>query len=138
MPDKNITVKTQVGAPLHETWTYYTESEHVINWNFASEDWHCPKAINDLREGGKFKITMASNDGNMEVDLDGTYDEIRPETHIAYTLDNGRHVTVDFAEQGGQTGVTVTFEPGQKEPRDHQEKRWQGILNNFKKYVATK
>ena len=138
MPNSPITVKTQVDAPLHETWTYYTESEHVINWNFASEDWHCPSAVNDLREGGEFKITMASRDGNMEVDLDGTYDEIRPETHIAYTLDNGRHVTVDFDEQGDSTGVTVTFDPGEKEARDHQQERWQGILDNFKKYVATK
>ena len=47
-----ITVNTTVNADQSATWHYYTESEHVINWNFASEDWHCPTAINDLRVGG--------------------------------------------------------------------------------------
>ncbi len=135
MPENTITVQATVAAPLHDTWHYYTESEHVINWNFASEDWHCPAAVNDLREGGDFKITMAAKDGSMEFDLEGTYDEIRPETHIAYTLVNGRQVTVDFAEQGEETGVTVTFDPEPGQETELQRKGWQAILNNFKRYA---
>ena len=130
-----ITVQTTVAKPQHETWHYYTEAEHVINWNFASEDWHCPAAVNDLREGGEFKITMAAKDGSMEFDLEGTYDEIRPETHIAYTLVNGRHVTVDFDEQDASTGVTVSFDPEQGQDTKLQQDGWQAILNNFKAYA---
>ncbi len=136
MPANTITVNTTVAAPLHETWHYYTEAEHVINWNFASKDWHCPAAINDLREGGEFKITMAAKDGSMEFDLEGIYDEIRPETHIAYTLQNGRHVTVDFTEQEGKTGVQVAFDPEQGQEHHLQQKGWQSILDNFRQYVA--
>ncbi len=136
MPADTITVQTTAAAALEDTWHYYTEAEHVINWNFASKDWHCPAAVNDLREGGEFKITMAAKDGSMEFDLEGTYDEIRPETHIAYTLKNGRHVTVDFDEQEQQTGVTVTFDPESAQERDHQRQGWQAILDNFRDYVA--
>ena len=27
--------------------------EHIIHWNFASDDWHCPTAENDLIIGEK-------------------------------------------------------------------------------------
>lgn len=132
-----ITVNTTVNADQSATWHYYTESEHVINWNFASEDWHCPTAVNDLRVGGEFKITMAAKDGSMEFDLEGTYDEVDPESHIAYTLENGRKVSVDFSESGDSTDVKVTFDPEEKQSNDHQRDGWQSILGNFKKYVAS-
>ncbi|MBB4081078.1 uncharacterized protein YndB with AHSA1/START domain [Lewinella aquimaris] len=136
MATEQITVQTTVNASLHETWHYYTESEHVINWNFASEDWHCPAAVNDLRVGGDFRITMAAKDGSMSFDLEGTYDEVSPETHIAYTLSNGRKVSVDFSEGEGEgTGVVIDFDPEPGEDRDVQKQGWQSILDNFRQYA---
>ena len=137
MSDSSITVDTTVTAPRPEAWHYYTESEHVINWNFASEDWHCPAAVNDLRVGGDFKITMAAKDGSMQFDLEGTYDEVDPESHIAYTLENGRKVSVDFAEAGKETKVTVTFDPEAGQDRKEQRSGWQSILDNYRKYVKS-
>lgn len=135
MATDTITVRTRVDAPRSATWHYYTESEHVVNWNFASEDWHCPAAINDLRVGGDFRITMAAKDGSMSFDMAGTYDEVDPERHIAYTLSNGRQVTVDMEESSGSTEVTVTFDPEQDHPLDQQRDGWQSILDNFRKYA---
>ena len=130
-----LTVQTTVAAPKSKTWTYYTEAEHVINWNFVSEEWHCPSATNDLRVGGKFDIVMASKEGNMEVELEGTYKEVEPESHVVYTLGNDTEVNVRFSEAGDKTQVTVTFEPSEKEDRDHQRSNWQAILDNFRKYA---
>ncbi|THH40488.1 SRPBCC domain-containing protein [Neolewinella litorea] len=130
-----ITVNTTVDAPRSATWHYYTESEHVINWNFASEDWHCPAAVNDLRVGGEFRITMAAKDGSMSFDFEGTYNEVEPEHHIAYTLSNGRQVTVDFQEDSAGTDVTVTFDPEKEHSREMQQDGWQSILDNFRKYA---
>ncbi len=138
MAAKTITVETDVAVPRSITWHYYTESEHVINWNFASEDWHCPKAVNDVSVGGSFVITMAAKDGSMEFDMEGVYDRVEPEEHIAYTLSNGRHVTVDFKEQGTDTHVRVTFDPEPGQDRDPQEKGWQAILDNFKRYAESR
>ena len=134
MPD-TLTVQTTVDAPQSKTWTYYTEAEHVINWNFVSEEWHCPSATNDLRVGGKFEIVMAAKEGNMEVELEGTYREVEPQHHVAYTLGNDTEVNVRFAENGQQTKVTVEFEPNEKEDRDHQQQNWKAILQNFKRYA---
>ena len=135
MSAEPITVETDVAVPQSETWHYYTEAEHVINWNFASEDWHCPKAVNDLRVGGEFVITMAAKDGSMQFDMEGTYDAVNPEDHIAYTLSNGREVTVDFADKGNTTHVSVTFDPEPGQERDIQQQGWQAILDNFKRYA---
>jgi uncharacterized protein YndB with AHSA1/START domain len=135
MANQPISVSTTVDVPRSETWHYYTEAEHVINWNFASEDWHCPAARNDLREGGTFAITMASKDGNMEVELEGTYEEIKPEQHIAYTLENGNKVTVDFKDQDDGTRVDIRFEPDPDEDHDSQRDQWEGILGNFRQYA---
>ncbi len=90
MSNTQLTAKTTVPASPKEAWHYYTEAEHVINWNFASEDWHCPKAVNDLREGGEFVITMAAKDGSMSFDMEGTYDKVDAPRRLAYTLTDKR------------------------------------------------
>ena len=136
MAEQPITVKTTVATSPEKAWHYYTEAEHVINWNFASKDWHCPAAVNDLRVGGDFKITMAAKDGSMEFDMVGTYDEVEPYNHIAYTLSNGRKVSVTFADEQEQTAVDVTFDPEGDNPRDQQRDGWQAILDNYGSYVA--
>ena len=136
MSTEPITVQTTVVTTPERAWHYYTEAEHVINWNFASKDWHCPAAINDLRVGGDFKITMAAKDGSMEFDLEGTYDEVTPYEHIAYTFINGRKVSVDFAPQDDLTAVKVTFDPEGEHPRELQQEGWQSILDNYRRYVA--
>ncbi len=136
MSQNAITVSTQVSVPLEKAWHYYTEAEHVINWNFASPDWHCPAAVNDLREGGDFKITMAAKDGSMKFDLEGTYDEVSPHRLIAYTLSNGRKVTVGFAKTDDGTEVEVQFEPEEGQDQEDQRSGWQGILDNYRSYTS--
>jgi uncharacterized protein YndB with AHSA1/START domain len=33
-----LTVSSIVNAPIQEVWKYWTQPEHIVNWNFASED----------------------------------------------------------------------------------------------------
>ena len=47
-----ITVETTIKAPISKVWKYWTKPDHIINWNFASEEWHCPTASNDLQSAG--------------------------------------------------------------------------------------
>jgi hypothetical protein len=48
MPTPNsspkITVTATINAPRHTVWECYTEPEHIIHWNFAGDDWCCPRA----------------------------------------------------------------------------------------------
>lgn len=132
-----ITVSTQIKAPLSQVWRSWTLPQHIIHWNFASEDWHCPKAENDLREGGVFKYHMAAKDGSMAFDFSGSYSKILHNRNIDFHLDDMRKVKVTFEEVNGQVRVSEGFEAEGSQQDELQKQGWQAILNNFKKYTES-
>jgi uncharacterized protein YndB with AHSA1/START domain len=96
MKKSPITVQASIADPIQKVWDFWTGPEHITQWNQASEDWHCPKASNDLRTGGKFSSTMAAKDGSMSFDFEGEYDEVIPGELIRYTMADGREVSISF------------------------------------------
>lgn len=132
-----ITVETTVQVPADKAWLYWTEPEHITKWNTASDDWHTPSATNDLREGGSFTSRMEAKDGSIGFDFGGTYTKVTPHEHIAYTMDDGRNVTVTFTEQNGETHIVETFDPEQENSIEMQQQGWQAILDNFKTYAES-
>lgn len=133
-----ITVEATVEAPIEKVWDFWILPEHITKWNNPSDDWHTPRAENDLRAGGRFVSRMEAKDGSSGFDFGGTYDEVKKHERIAYTLDDGRKVEVRFSEDGNTTLVTETFEPEDINSREMQQSGWQAILDNFKKYTETK
>ena len=130
-----ITVETTINAPVEKVWECWTEPRHITQWNQASDDWHTPRAENDLRAGGKFLSRMEAKDGSWGFDFSGQYDTVETHKQIAYTMDDGRKVQVLFAAQNDKTTVTETFDAEQTHPVAMQQEGWQAILNNFKNYV---
>ena len=135
---KSITVEATVNAPVEKVWTLWSDPKHITQWCNASDDWHAPKAENDLRTGGKFNTTMAAKDGSVSFDFEGTYTEVEPHKLIEYGLADGRKVKIVFAPNGNDTIITETFDAEEVNAIDMQRNGWQAILNNFKKYVETK
>lgn len=131
-----LTVSTEILAPLTKVWECYTDPLHIVGWNFASPDWHCPTAENDLRVGGKYKARMEAKDGSFGFDFEAFYTDVQPEKEFSYTF-GGRTATVTFAERNGKTKVTVSFEPEAENSLELQQTGWQSILDNFAKYVTT-
>jgi uncharacterized protein YndB with AHSA1/START domain len=135
-PEKTIiTVKALVNAPVEKVWEYWGEPQHIVRWNAASDDWHTPKAENDLQTGGRFLIRMEAKDGSFGFDFSGRYDKVEPHKRIEYTMDDNRKVQVDFALDGQSTLITESFEAESENPAELQQTGWQSILDNFKKYV---
>ena len=132
-----ITVETIISAPVEKVWNYYTGPEHIMQWNQASPDWHCPASTNDLRQGGKFSSTMAAKDGSFSFDFWGIYDEVDSHKKIAYTMGDGRKADVLFTNNENDTRVTVFFEPESENSLELQQGGWQSILNSFKKYTES-
>jgi uncharacterized protein YndB with AHSA1/START domain len=130
-----ITVKSIVAAPIDELWTIWTSPDHIIKWNNASDDWHTPAAENDLREGGKFVYRMEAKDGSSGFAFSGVYEKVVPNTIIVYRLEDNRSVTVSFEQGHEGVLVTETFTPEQMNSIELQQKGWQSILDNFKKYA---
>ncbi|MGV3538932.1 MAG: SRPBCC domain-containing protein [Rufibacter sp.] len=67
-----LTVETTVQVPADKAWQYWTAPEHITKWNFATDEWQCPSAINDLSSGGRFCWRMEAKDGSMGFDYSGT------------------------------------------------------------------
>jgi uncharacterized protein YndB with AHSA1/START domain len=130
-----ITVEAEIHASVEKVWDLLTNPEHIVKWNNASDDWHTPRAENDLRIGGRFLSRMEARDGSNGFDFSGVYTDVKPLKQIDYTLDDDRKVQVSFALKRNITTVRETFEAEHVYPTEMQQNGWQAILNNFKKYV---
>ncbi len=135
---KSIQVSASINAPLERVWKCWTSPTHIVNWNSPSDDWHTPKAENDVQEGGRFVYRMEAKDGSVGFDFGGTYAEVSEKKKLVYTLDDNRKVTITFEEDEGKVLVTEIFEPEDQNSEEMQQQGWQAILNNFKKYVESK
>lgn len=130
-----ITVETTVNAPVEKVWECWTKPEHITQWNAASNDWHTPRAENDLRAGGKFFSRMEAKDGSFGFDFGGVYDAVEENQYIEYTIGDGRKVKVTFQKHGSTTKIAETFEAENTHSVEMQKGGWQAILDNFKKYA---
>lgn len=137
-PEKAIlTVESTVNAPVERAWEYWTNPEHVTKWNYASDEWHSPSGVNDLRVGGSFSFRMEAKDGSMGFDFGGIYDEVRDKEYIEYTLGDGRKVTVSFIPEGSATKIVEKFEAESTHSLELQQGGWQAILDNFRRYAES-
>ena len=133
-----ITVKATVNSPVEKVWEMWTNPEHIVKWNNASDDWHTTKAENDLRTGGKFLSRMEAKDGSFGFDFEGIYDNVIPNKLIEYSLGDIRKVKVEFEDENGKTNITEIFDAETTNSVELQRTGWQAILDNFKKYTESK
>lgn len=132
-----IEVSVRISVPRATAWACFTEPEHIVNWNFAGDDWCCPKASNDLRVGGTLNSRMEARDGSFGFDFESTYTAVEHATHLALTMGDERTWTVDFADDGeGACIVTERFDPETQNSHDMQRMGWQMILDRFAAYAA--
>lgn len=132
-----ITVVTTVNKPVDKVWELWTSPEHITKWNNASDDWHTPRAENDLRVGGKFLSRMEAKDGSFGFDFEGVYEVVKLNRLIEYTIGDGRKVKIMFTSLGNATRVIESFETESTNSTEMQKGGWQAILDNFKKYAET-
>jgi len=131
-----IRIEITILKPLQKVWDYMHEPKHIIKWNFAQENWTCPKAENDFVVGGKLKVRMQMKDRSYGFDFQGTYEEIIPLKKIVYRTGDGRKVEIQLTEvDPNTTNVVEIFEPEPQTSRQMQRDDWYAILNNFHKYV---
>ncbi len=132
---EKIVVDVSINKSNEKVWELWTSPEHIINWYFASDDWHAPRAENDLKIGGKFSISMEAKDGSMGFDFSGTYTKLNKNKLLVYQLDDGRDVRIEFKGDDGKTTIRQIFEAEETHTIDQQKSGWQAILINFKKYA---
>ena len=131
----SITVEAIVLAPIDKVWKFWTEPKHIIQWNHATDEWHCPKAENNLQVGGKFSYTMAAKDESFSFNFWGNYDLIKTNEQIDITMGDGRKWTIQFSKIGNETKIVEVFEAEKENTIELQRNGWQAILLNFKNYT---
>jgi uncharacterized protein YndB with AHSA1/START domain len=132
-----ITVETDVAAPIETVWQTYTTPEDIKQWNAASDDWHTTAATVDLRPGGAFSSRMEAKDGSFGFDFAGTYTKVIKHELIEYSFGD-RNASVEFQRSARGALVRVTFDAESTHPIEKQREGWQAILNNFARYVEAR
>lgn len=134
---QRIAIEAVVNRKRSDIWRLFNEPKHIVNWNFASDDWRCPHAEIDLRVGGRHCSRMEAKDGSFGFDFEAVYDEVIHEAKVAYTMIDGRKAETKFEDLGDSTRVSTTFDAEQENPAEMQRMGWQAILDNFKQYAES-
>ena len=134
---KVIQVETTVKSTMANVWLSWTEPEFITKWNFASDDWCCPAATNELITNGKFSWRMEAKDGSFGFDFSGKYDSIELFSLISSTLDDGRKIQIEFKATDDGVHIIENFEAEELNSLELQKNGWQAILDNFKKFTES-
>jgi uncharacterized protein YndB with AHSA1/START domain len=133
-----ITVEADIAAPLREVWDAWVTPDHITQWNFAIDEWCCPRAEIDLRAGGRFNYRMEAKDGSVGFDFEGIFTTVEPQQSLHFELGDDRRVTIEFTQTPTGTRVAETFEAEDETSAEQQKHGWQSILNNFKRHVEAR
>ncbi len=89
-----LTAETMIDAPIDTVWELWTKPQHIMIWNNTSEEWHTPRAENDLRIGGKLFLRMEKKDGSEGFDYECIYDDVVVNKKISHTTSDNRKTTI--------------------------------------------
>lgn len=132
-----ITVETNITAPLESVWEAWTTPKVIQEWNGAMSDWYCPKAEVDLHEGGKFIYQIERSDGSEVVHFEGVFKRLKLLQLIEYRFIDGRRASVHFRENSHGTSVHETIELDPSSPEAQQTSQHGHIMAYFKKIIET-
>lgn len=125
----------------------FTNPKVLKRWWAAGATWDTPLAKVDPREGGSYRLSMRTDEGEVHT-VFGTYQEVRPPERLAYTWtweegpgpamagSENTIVVIDFLEDGDGTLVKVSHSGFAAEHlRDLHIHGWQGVLANLEDRV---
>ena len=72
------------GAPRERVFEAWTNPDVLKRWWAAAATWETPLAEVDLREGGGYRLSMKTDEGDVHT-VYGEYREIRPPERLSYT-----------------------------------------------------
>lgn len=130
-----IKIEVELNHDIDKVWRYFTEPEHIVNWYYASDDWHCPRATNILSVGSKFNFRMEAKNKSFGFDFEGEYLKVVFQDELEYILADGRMVNIFFRSSDNKVILTEVFDPEEVNPIEMQREGWLSILKNFKKYI---
>ena len=127
-------------ARREEVFDAWTNPEVLRRWWAAGPDWDTPLAEVDLREGGRYRLTMRDPESGDAHTVGGVYREVQRPERLVYTWawegDSSESsetvVTVEFTDRDGATDVVLAHEGfSSDESRGMHEHGWVAVLENL-------
>jgi uncharacterized protein YndB with AHSA1/START domain len=150
-----VEVKRIFAAPVERVWKAWTTPELVKQW-WGPEQYSCPYASMDVREGGKSILAMQGPDGKVQYS-GGTYEELIPNQRIVTTdqftdregnlmsarqagmpmdMPDTMRVTIEFQSLGAnETQMRIMHEGIPKEMHDDCVAGWSSSINKLQRLV---
>lgn len=134
-------------APRERVFEAWTDEDVLKRWWAAGATWETPVAEVDAREGGGYRLSMKTDEGEVHT-VFGEYREVRPPERLSYTWtweegpgpamagSENTLVVIDFVEDGDGTLVKLTHSGfANEELRDLHVHGWEGVLANLERRV---
>ena len=131
-------------APRDEVFDAWTNPDVLRKWWSAADTWSTPVAEVDARPGGRYRLSMKTNQGEIHT-VGGEYQEVDRPERLVYTWQweegpepvqggNDTVVTVEFVEDGDGTLVKLRHSGfANDEIKGMHAQGWQGVLANLEK-----
>lgn len=135
--DLQIVMTRAFDAPRRLVWEALTRPELVRRWMFCPPGWSWAECEMDVRVAGKFRWAWNGPDGKLALCISGEHREVTPPAKIVHTerMEMGPGVagcgpesasaepgavlvTLELAEQGGETRMRMTISCPTREVRD--------------------
>lgn len=120
--ETQILVEREFDAPPHLVFKAWTTPDLIKRW-WSGGHGDVTVAEIDLRVGGRWRQVLVTPDGT-EVGFHGEYREVVPDERLVYTSIyealpvEGVVTTIDFAESGGHTRLSMRIDCDTRELRD--------------------
>lgn len=146
--DVVLQMSRRFDAPRERVFDAWTSPEVLRQWWRAGPDWETPEAEVDLRPGGKYRLSMTDTSKGETHTVVGEYKEVQPPERLVYTWSwesnpaemegsMGSLVTVEFADEGGATEVSLTHTGFSDEGiRDLHAHGWEACIANLERYLS--
>lgn len=142
-----LELEHRYAAPRKEVFEAWTNPEVLKRWWAAAPTWGTPLAEVDAREGGSYRLSMRTDEGEVHT-VKGGYREVSPPERLAYTWSweegpdaamagsESTLVVVEFLEDGDGTLVKLTHSGFASEQiREMHAQGWEAVLANLERNV---
>jgi uncharacterized protein YndB with AHSA1/START domain len=142
-----IELEHRFAAPRDRVFEAWTNPDVLKRWWRAAETWETPLAEVDAREGGAYRLSMKTDEGEVHT-VFGEYREVSPPERLAFTWtweegpgpamagSDNTLVVVEFHEDGEGTLVKLTHSGfADEEIKGMHVHGWQGVLANLERSV---
>jgi uncharacterized protein YndB with AHSA1/START domain len=126
--DLQITLRRHIPAPRDRVFQAWHDPQVLRRWTPLGRS--VIDAKTDVRNDGRYQLTIAGLGSGAASQLVGTYLEVSPPARLVYTWPLQSPVTVDFGDAGDRTAVTLCHGPFPSEKlREYHAHAWNHYID---------